>query len=92
MTQDIRWQQRFENYERALALLKEPFGGDVGKLSALEGVERGLRSARIAAELEELPIVAKFDVQALADITHAPLLEHIERVGVRIHERTDGTR
>ena len=36
MTQDIRWQQRFENYERALALLKEPFGGDVGKLSALE--------------------------------------------------------
>lgn len=58
---------------------------------ALEGVARGLRSTTIAAELEELPMIAKFDVQALADITHAPLLEHIERVGVRIYERgTDG--
>lgn len=36
MTQDIRWQQRFENYQRALALLREPFEGDVSKLSALE--------------------------------------------------------
>lgn len=59
---------------------------------ALEGVERGVRSAWIAAELEELPMIAKFDVQALADITHAPLLEHIERVGVRIYERAEGIR
>lgn len=36
MTQDIRWQQRFENYERALALLREPFAGDVTRLTALE--------------------------------------------------------
>lgn len=57
---------------------------------ALEGVAKGFRSARIAAELEELPMIAKFDVQALADITHAPLLEHIERVGVRIYERESG--
>ncbi len=87
MTQDIRWKQRFEYFERALALLEEPFSGDVSRLSALEGVAKGFRSARIAAELEDLPMIAKFDVQALADITHAPLLEHIERVGVRIQER-----
>lgn len=36
MTQDIRWMQRFENYDRALKLLREPFDGDVTALSALE--------------------------------------------------------
>jgi predicted nucleotidyltransferase len=54
---------------------------------ALEGVTDGLRAEAIASELEELPMIAKFDVQALAVITHAPLLEHIERVGVRIYVR-----
>lgn len=54
---------------------------------ALEGVTNEFRAEAIASELEELPIIAKFDVQALAAITHAPLLEHIERVGVRIYER-----
>jgi nucleotidyltransferase substrate binding protein (TIGR01987 family) len=36
MTQDIRWQQRFDNFERAVVLLREPFERDVTKLSALE--------------------------------------------------------
>lgn len=54
---------------------------------ALEGIAKGNRAETIAFELEELPMIAKFDVQALASITHAPLLEHIERVGVRIYER-----
>ena len=35
MTQDIRWQQRFENFERALRLLEEALQ-DVGALSELE--------------------------------------------------------
>ena len=35
MTQDIRWQQRFENFERALRLLQEPLG-NVDVLSELE--------------------------------------------------------
>lgn len=35
MNQDIRWQQRFENFGRALRLLKEPLG-NVGALSELE--------------------------------------------------------
>lgn len=57
---------------------------------ALEGVTNEFRAEAIVSELEELPLIAKFDVQALASITHAPLLEHIERVGVRIYERAPG--
>jgi len=36
MSQDIRWRQRFQNFDRALPLLREPFARDVGALSALE--------------------------------------------------------
>ncbi|MDM7954370.1 MAG: nucleotidyltransferase domain-containing protein [Cyanobium sp. CZS 25K] len=52
---------------------------------ALSG-ELGLLGAEaIAAELEELPLPYRFDVQALEQIRLAPLLEHIERVGVVIY-------
>jgi predicted nucleotidyltransferase len=52
---------------------------------ALSG-ELGLLGAEaIAAELEELPLPYRFDVQALEQITLAPLLEQIERVGVVIY-------
>ena len=52
---------------------------------ALSG-ELGLLGAQaIAAELEELPLPYRFDVQALEQITFAPLLEHIQRVGVVIY-------
>ena len=52
---------------------------------ALSG-ELGLLGAEaIAAELEELPLPYRFDVQALEQITLAPLLEHIQRVGVVIY-------
>jgi uncharacterized protein len=52
---------------------------------ALEGIDDPLRAEAIAGDLEELPLPYRFDVQALAAIRHRPLLEHIERVGVRIH-------
>ncbi len=52
---------------------------------ALSG-ELGLLGAEaIAAELEELPLPYRFDVQALEQIRLAPLLEHIKRVGVVIY-------
>ena len=52
---------------------------------ALSG-ELGLLGAEaIAAELEELPLPYRFDVQALEQITFAPLLEHIQRAGVVIY-------
>jgi len=33
---DVRWLQRFQNLERAVTLLHEPFAGDIARLSALE--------------------------------------------------------
>jgi nucleotidyltransferase substrate binding protein (TIGR01987 family) len=36
MSQDIRWEQRFQNFDRAVGLLREPFERDVAALSALE--------------------------------------------------------
>ena len=52
---------------------------------ALEGIEDQLQAEAIASELDELPLPYLFDVKALAAIRHRPLLEHIERVGVRIY-------
>jgi predicted nucleotidyltransferase len=51
---------------------------------ALAGPLGALGSEAIAAELEELPLPYRFDVHALGAITYAPLLEHIERVGMVI--------
>ncbi|MFO7535272.1 MAG: nucleotidyltransferase substrate binding protein [Kiritimatiellia bacterium] len=36
MTQDIRWKQRFQNFDRAVILLKEPFERPLEALSDLE--------------------------------------------------------
>jgi hypothetical protein len=44
-----------------------------------------IRAEAIAAELEELPLPYRFDVQSLAHIQHRPLLEHIQRVGIVIY-------
>lgn len=44
-----------------------------------------LRAEAIAAGLEELPMPYRFDVQPLEHIRYRPLLEHIERVGIRIY-------
>ncbi len=52
---------------------------------ALEGIADPLQAAAIAGELDDLPLPYRFDVKALAAIRHRPLLEHIERVGLRIH-------
>jgi predicted nucleotidyltransferase len=57
---------------------------------ALAGPLGALGAEAISAELEELPLPYRFDVHALAAITHAPLLAHIERVGVEIYPETGG--
>ena len=55
---------------------------------ALTGPLGALGAEAIAAELEELPLPYRFDVHALAAISHAPLLEHIARVGMVIYPET----
>lgn len=44
-----------------------------------------LAAEAIAGELDELPLPYRFDVQPVARITHEPLREHIERVGICIY-------
>jgi len=46
-----------------------------------------LRAEAIAAELDELPLPYRFEVQPLEHIHHRPLLEHIRRVGILIHPK-----
>jgi predicted nucleotidyltransferase len=52
---------------------------------ALEGIDDPLRASAIASELEELALPYRFDVKALSAIRSRALIEHIDRVGVRIH-------
>lgn len=51
---------------------------------ALEGIDEPLHAEAIASELDELPMPYRFDVKAFSAIRYEPLLDHIERVGVRI--------
>jgi predicted nucleotidyltransferase len=54
---------------------------------ALAGTVSPLELARIAGELEELPVLLRFDVHALDRLTHEGLRAHIARVGVRVYAR-----
>jgi predicted nucleotidyltransferase len=54
---------------------------------ALLGTSDSLIAARIAGEMEELPLPYRFDVQAYTAIRHPPLREHIDRVGITIFAR-----
>lgn len=44
-----------------------------------------LRAEGIAAELDELPLPYRFEVQPLEHIRYRPLLDHIRRVGIQIY-------
>lgn len=50
MIPDIRWHQRFQNFDRAVVLLREPIERDVTKLSALEK-EGTVQRFELAVEL-----------------------------------------
>lgn len=52
---------------------------------ALMGVDDPLQAQAVADELDELPLPYRFDVTAYGAIQHAPLREHIERVGVVLY-------
>lgn len=51
---------------------------------AFFGEVDALQAQSIQAELEELPLPYKFDVQPYESIQHVALREHIDRVGRRI--------
>lgn len=52
---------------------------------ALWGEVDALQAQAIAAELDELPLPYRFDVQAFSLIQLPALREHIERVGIQLY-------
>ncbi len=52
---------------------------------AITGDVTSLEAEAIAGELDELPLPYRFEVQPLGRITHRPLRDHIERVGISIY-------
>lgn len=58
---------------------------------ALMGPVPALQAQAVALALDELPMPYLFDVQAYADIRHAPLREHIDRVGVVLYRAADAS-
>lgn len=51
---------------------------------AVTGLATQLDAARLASELDELPLPYKFDVVSEEKITNQALLDHIRRVGIPI--------
>ncbi len=70
MTQDIRWQQRFQNFDRAIVLLREPIERGVDSLSALEK-EGTIQRFEFAVELawKTLKDYLEFQGQIIATLT-----------------------
>jgi predicted nucleotidyltransferase len=56
---------------------------------AIFGDVDSVLASRIASELDDLPLPYLFDVQAYACIKHAPLRDHIDRVGLPLFVRAD---
>ncbi len=54
---------------------------------ALVGVDDDLQAEAAADELNELPLPYRFEVKACGTIRHAPLREHIARVGLTLYRR-----
>ncbi len=48
-----------------------------------------LQAEAIAAELDELPMPYKYDVQPFDLIKLRPLREHIQRVGIMVYPATE---
>lgn len=59
---------------------------------AVWGAVDSLAAERVAAELDELPLPYRFEVQPFAHIKLQSLREHIERVGIPIYRQTDSVR
>ena len=70
MCKDIRWQQRFQNFDRAIVLLREPIERGVGSLSALEK-EGTIQRFEFAVELawKTLKDFLEHDGQTLPTVT-----------------------
>lgn len=71
------------------AMNRETPGSDID-LAIITTSEKDI-SGSVKADLEELPTPYLFDVMDYQRITHTPLREHIDRVGIILYQRTQST-
>jgi nucleotidyltransferase substrate binding protein (TIGR01987 family) len=84
---DIRWKQRFQNFDRALILLREPIERDVATLSALEK-EGTIRRFEFALELawKTLKDFMEYEGRVIDPVTP----RHVVKEGFAAHILRDG--
>lgn len=83
MNLDIRWLQRFQNFDRAVALLHEPFVGDIARLSALER-EGTIQRFEVAVELawKTLKDYLEYEGQSLQPVTPCNVIKEAFKAGL----------
>jgi len=80
---DVRWRQRFQNLERAVVLLHEPFAGDIAALSPLER-EGTIQRFEVAVELawKTLKDYLEHQGQTLQPVTPRNVVKEAFRAGL----------
>ncbi|HSF52138.1 MAG TPA: hypothetical protein VLA71_00220 [Algoriphagus sp.] len=95
MNQDIRWDQRLNNYakallqlENAILLSKERRLSDLKKQGLIQGDNISLTELlKIENELDDLLLPYQIDLSILKKIDNSDLLDHIRRVGKVFFEK-----
>lgn len=59
---------------------------------AVSGDISSLEAEAITSDLDELPLPYRFEVQALKEIKHRALMEHIKRVGIIVYSKNTDAR
>lgn len=83
--------QRFGLPEAAIEAIQQVLAAHPEIDLTLVGPAVGFSTqARIEAELDDLLLPWMIDLSRLDDLSHPPLLAHIERVGQVLYRRADG--
>jgi len=98
MQQDIRWQQRFSNFERALEKLSQAilYGSRaLGNYKPSSDIDLSLKGGgidlslqiQIEFDLDDLMLPYKFDLSIYDKISNPEFLQHIDRMGKTMYQK-----
>jgi len=84
---DVRWKQRFSNYQKALAQLTEAV--ELYTQRSLSNIERQgfVKAFEFTHELDDLLLPYKIDLSLYRQIENDDLIDHIQRVGIDFYRR-----
>jgi len=82
MPDDIRWIQRFNSYKKAFAALERKEGSDID--ITIKGSLVFGDLVKLSTKLDNLNLPWKIDLSLYDQITSKELLDHIDRIGVKI--------